>query len=124
MGEVVIIDNDPDIVPVIRYHAKEQGVDAKIFQNGTEALEYLDNKKYMVDTILLDLMMSPLDGLTIAEEIRRNEGTHKPAVCIAFITSAMISEAVQRIAERTDVRKIFHKPCNYSEIFREIKTWS
>src|SRR5687767_6882025 len=124
MTRAVFVDDNEDLVDLIRITAKHAGVNVHVFSNGASALEYLNN--HQTDVVILDLMMAPLDGLTIAEEIRRNEEIHliNPPVEMAFLTAADISEAIKRVAERVQVRKIFRKPVEYEQLFQEVNAWT
>lgn len=122
---VVFIDDDPDIAGVIKAVADcDCNASVEIFNNGVDALKRLSEPG--IDIVILDLRLPVLDGLTIAEEIRRNEEAHltQPPVKMAFLTGAEINDAVQRVADRVGIIKIFQKPCDYLELFREIKGWS
>jgi DNA-binding response OmpR family regulator len=122
---VVFVDDDPNIRDLIQIVANcEQDCEVEIFRSGADALQYLN--KEPVDVVVLDLRLPVLDGLTIAEEIRRNEEIHliQPPVEIAFLTGADISDAVKRVAERVNVKEIFQKPFDYREMFREIRSWT
>lgn len=122
---VVFVDDDPDLGDLIKVAAgHEFDCDIEVFRNGADALKYLN--KTPVDVVVLDLRLPILDGLTIAEEIRRNEEIHliQPPVEMAFLTGAEVSDAVKRVADRTHVRQIFQKPFDYQKLFREIKSWA
>lgn len=123
MTQAVVVDDDLDIWPIIRHSAKAAGVDTEIFSNGADALNYLNEKKSRADVVFLDLMMAPLDGLTVAEEIRRNEEIHliKPPVKIIFLTAAHITDAINRVADRVGVDHIISKPCDYINLFQSVK---
>jgi two-component system response regulator YesN len=121
---VVFVDDDPNITELIQAVAnQENDCQVEIFRNGADALKYLNHEP--VDVVVLDLRLPILDGLTIAEEIRRNEEIHliQPPVEMAFLTGADISDAVKRVADRVHVREIFQKPFDYQQLFREIRGW-
>jgi CheY-like chemotaxis protein len=126
MTNIVFIDDDPDIAEVIKTIAEgDCDCSVEIFDNGADALKYLNSTDTKTDVVILDLMLPTLDGLTIAEEIRRNEEIHliKGPVRLIFLTAAEITDAIQRVAERLGVEKIFRKPVDYAQVLSEIKTW-
>jgi CheY-like chemotaxis protein len=117
------VDNDEDTSKMFEFIGRSEDIDTACFTSGTEALQYLENNK--VDAVILDLAMPILDGLTVAEEIRRNEQNHpeRKRVKIAFLTGAEIDSTVLRVANRVGVEKIFHKPCDMYATIQEIKGW-
>lgn len=123
MIRTVLVDDDPDVKQLAWLAAQQVGIGLVMFPNGGEALQYL--QRHQADVVLLDLMLSAIDGLTIAEEIRRNEAVKliEPPITIAFLTAANITDAILRVASRVHVRKIFNKPCDYVEMFAEVKGW-
>jgi CheY-like chemotaxis protein len=123
MIRTVLVDDDLEIKTLALLAAQKAGVGLVMFDNGYDALTYL--AKHNIDVVLLDLMLAGLDGLTIAEEIRRNEEIRliEPPLTIAFLTAANLSEPVMRVAERVKVRKIFTKPADYIAMFNEVKGW-
>jgi CheY-like chemotaxis protein len=124
MTNIVFIDDDPDIAGVIQAIAdRDCECHVEIFDNGADALKHLNAKETKADVVVLDLMLPTLDGLTIAEEIRRNEDIHliKGPVKLIFLTAADISDAVQRVADRVGVERILQKPVDYTEVLNEIK---
>jgi CheY-like chemotaxis protein len=123
MIRTVLVDDDPEIKTLALLAAQKTGVGLVMFDNGHDALTYLS--KSSIDVVILDLMLPVLDGLTIAEEIRRNEEIRliEPPLTIAFLTAASVSEPVLRVASRVGVKKIFTKPCDYIAMFQEVKEW-
>jgi CheY-like chemotaxis protein len=121
--KVVFVEDDPDIGELINAVAKCCDCDVHIFTNGPDALQQLQIEP--ADVAVLDLRLPTLDGLTIAEEIRRNENIQliKGPIKLAFLTGAEITDAIQRVAERVGVEKIFQKPVDYNEVLEEMKGW-
>jgi CheY-like chemotaxis protein len=125
MIHAVFIDDNKDTHDLAELYGQQAGVAVKTFANGTDALKYLSDTPDQVDVVILDLMMAPLDGLTIAEEIRKNEEIHliTPPIKMAFLTAAEINEPVQRVGERVGLERIYRKPYDYGLLFKDIKGW-
>lgn len=123
MIKALVLDDDKDVSELFKINGAACRVWTITFTNSAEALRFLDNNT--VDVVVLDLMMSPLDGLTIAEQIRLNEENQpsQPRCEIVFLSGAEISDAVMRIANRVGVRKICQKPCEIPELLEEMKSW-
>lgn len=123
MLKVVCVDDDKDVSELMKFAGESQRVWLMTFTNGPEALTFLAHNQ--VDAVILDLAMPILDGLTLAEEIRKNEAITpaRRAVRIAFLTGWPVSEAVERIAERVDASQIFRKPIEPERVIAEVKGW-
>jgi len=123
MIKLVFVDDDEDVSEVFKIIGNGENVSTEVFISGAEALLFLEHNR--VDVIVLDLMLPTLDGLTIAEEIRRNEENDpdRIPVEIVFLTAAQINDTVRRVAERTRVKQIFHKPADLTAMIQEIKGW-
>jgi CheY-like chemotaxis protein len=123
MIKALVLDDDKDISELFKVVGAEHRVWTITFTNGTEALKFLDNNT--VDVVILDLMMSPIDGLTIAEQIRLNEENrpNEPRSEIVFLSGAEISDTIKRVANRVGVRRICQKPCEIAALLEEVKTW-
>jgi CheY-like chemotaxis protein len=120
---LLVIDDDADVAELLKVIGRQAGVSVISFNVGTAALVFLQQND--VDAVILDLQLPVLDGLTIAEQIRLNEENHpnRKKTEIIFLTGAVISDAISRIAERTDVRKICQKPCDLIELVADIQSW-
>ena len=71
--KVLIVDDEEHIRELIKFNLKKEGYDTEVAVNGTEALKIIREIKF--DLILLDLMLTEIDGLEVCKEIRRNEET-------------------------------------------------
>ena len=65
---VLIIEDDPNIVDLIRSNLMVRGFDAIVSTDGMRALELLETES--PDIVLLDLMLPQVDGLELCREIR------------------------------------------------------
>ncbi|MBP1646952.1 MAG: response regulator, partial [Bacteroidetes bacterium] len=57
---VMVVDDEADIVELIRYNLTNEGYEVITARNGREALE---KAALLPDLIILDLMMPVMDGL-------------------------------------------------------------
>src|SRR6516225_6280740 len=75
MKRVFIIEDDRDIVELVRYNLANEGYQVTAAYDGVTGLATL--KKTPPDILLLDLMLPKLSGLEICREIRRDEGLNR-----------------------------------------------
>ena len=70
ISKILVVDDDPDIVEILRYNLSLGGYDVKSAMNGKEAIKKA--KIFLPEIILLDVMMPEMDGIetcTIIKEI-------------------------------------------------------
>ena len=66
--KVLVVDDNPDILILLRTNLRASGFDAVEATNGQVALEKIDSEH--PDAVLLDLMMPVMDGWAVLEELR------------------------------------------------------
>lgn len=123
--KVLIVEDNRDSREVLKTTLALNGVDAKAFETGAEALHFLEEADGNVEVVILDLSLPTLDGLTIAEQIRKNERLHsrKKPVKLVFFTARNIDEPIQRIAERCNVAAIYQKGASIEQLSETVKGW-
>ena len=70
ISKILVVDDDPDIVEILRYNLSLGGYYVKSAMNGKEAIKKA--KIFLPEIILLDVMMPEMDGIetcTIIKEI-------------------------------------------------------
>jgi len=66
--KILVVDDDPDIVEILKYNLKNSGYSVKSAGNGVEAIKKA--KKFIPDIILMDVMMPEMSGIEACEEIK------------------------------------------------------
>ena len=81
--KILLVDDEPDILEIVRYNLKNEGYQVFTASNGDEGLKAA--KKVIPHLILLDIMMPKMDGIEACEKIRKvKELEH---VIISFLTA-------------------------------------
>jgi phosphate regulon transcriptional regulator PhoB len=70
MKRIQIIEDDPDIVELVRYNLTQEGYQVSSDGDGATGLAQL--RRTPPDLLILDLMLPKLSGLEICREIRRD----------------------------------------------------
>ena len=65
---VLIIEDDPNIVDLIRANLAVRGFDTLVSSDGSKALAMLETEQ--PDMVLLDLMLPERDGFELCKQIR------------------------------------------------------
>ena len=88
MATILIADDDPDFVQIIRTILTAEGYDVLSAKDGEEALRVM--RESDVDLLLLDVMMaSVLDGLKAAHEIQADPALKAtPVIMVSSIISS------------------------------------
>jgi phosphate regulon transcriptional regulator PhoB len=71
LKRLLIVEDDKDIVELVRYNLEKEGFQMSVAADGLTALSTL--KKSPPDLVILDLMLPKLPGLEVCREIRRDQ---------------------------------------------------
>src|ERR1700687_631815 len=75
MKRVLLIEDDRDIVELVRYNLEREGFQVASANDGATGLVQL--RKTPPDRLLLDLMLPKLSGLEICRDIRRDQALNR-----------------------------------------------
>lgn len=79
--KVLVVDDEPDTLELIKLVLESAGFDAILVNNGKEALTKIDTEK--PDLVLLDIMMPDMDGWDVFRKIKERN----PTIPIAILTA-------------------------------------
>jgi PAS domain S-box-containing protein len=85
--EILLVEDNPVNQKVALRLLERLGYNADAVGNGVEALSALDQRKY--DLVLMDLQMPEMDGLTAAREIRARYPEHRQPRIVALTANAV-----------------------------------
>src|SRR5262249_13146107 len=77
---ILIVDDDPDLVDLLKLDLSNRGYEAATASNGKEALTLANSKKF--DLVLLDVMMPYVDDYHVAHEITSKLCVNAPKVLL------------------------------------------
>lgn len=88
--KICLVDDDKDDRKIFQEAFDEinSGSDLQTFNNGLEAIDYLDSLEYVPDIIFLDLNMPIMGGIETLREIRKNDRYLLLSVAIYSTSSA------------------------------------
>lgn len=68
--KILIVDDEPDIIEILRFRLEKKGYRVVAAFDGEEALDQVE--KEQPDLIVLDLMMPKMDGAEVCRRLKRN----------------------------------------------------
>lgn len=83
MPKILLVDDESDIIDLIKYNLEKEGYLVATASNGIECLQVADS--FLPDLILLDVMMPEMDGIEACVELRKNKLLQ--GVIIAFLSA-------------------------------------
>jgi two-component system alkaline phosphatase synthesis response regulator PhoP len=87
---VLVVDDERDIVDLIRYNLSKEGYEVSVAYNGQQALERAPG----CDLVILDLMMPVLDGFETCKRLKADSRTAPIPVVFLTAKSGEIDEVV------------------------------
>ncbi|MGC9972407.1 MAG: response regulator transcription factor [Bryobacteraceae bacterium] len=88
---IAIIEDEADIVEMVRYNLRKAGFEVESFARGREGLEHL--RRNPPDLLLLDIMLPDEDGFSICRQLRADERLKE--LPVVFLTAR--GEEIDRI---------------------------
>ncbi|MFD2517080.1 response regulator transcription factor [Salinimicrobium flavum] len=80
---ILLVDDEPDIIEIIRYNLSAEGYRILTAENGKEALEIARKEKPQL--IILDVMMPKMDGIETCSQMRKQPELDQTV--ITFLTA-------------------------------------
>ena len=113
MTKILIVDDEINIVNVLREYAEYNGFQVDCAYDGLEALDRIEQQNY--DCVLLDIMMPRLDGIETIKALKEIKNT--PVIMI----SAKTQEEDRLLGFELGVDDYITKPFSPREVIARIK---
>jgi len=114
--KVLVIDDEENILNLVRIGLEDNGFDVVTRTNGLDALMYIEEEKPSI--IIADIMMPRLTGLELVKALKNNEETRK--IPLIFISALDQAKTVQEGLDLGAVDYIT-KPFKISEIVGKVR---
>ncbi len=115
---IAIVDDEPDVLRMLRSLLSAEGYDAKAFSGGEALLSALDDG-LSPDLFFVDVMMPQMDGFAVCTAIR--ERTPFADTPIVFLTAMPGSEAQER-ALKCGIDDFLEKPARRLELLARARS--
>lgn len=125
---IMFVDDDLDSLEMYELAAAVPDTIIAIKRGALSALRFLNELNYDVDAVILDLSMPDMDGLTLTQQIRRNENlrSKQRPIQIYWFTGWPFDEnnpddPITLAKNECKVSRVFTKPHDATEIIYEVK---
>jgi CheY-like chemotaxis protein len=119
---IVIVDDDADDQYFIRTICEKLGItsDLIFFEDGQQALNYLQTTPRKTFLILCDINMPIMNGLELRRKIQENEILRKKSIPFVFLSTAARPKEVEEAYDLT-VQGFFVKASEFSKMEKSIE---
>jgi len=91
MGTILVVEDEPDIAELVKYHLEKAGLPARVVADGKQALDLIVREPPAL--VVLDLMLPGLDGMEVCRRLRGSPATR--GIPVIMLTAK--AEEVDRI---------------------------
>jgi two-component system, OmpR family, alkaline phosphatase synthesis response regulator PhoP len=116
MRRILVIEDDKDIVELVRYNLEKEGFQVAASADGTIGLAQI--RKSPPDLLILDLMLPKISGLDICKEIRKDVSLNRLPV---LILTAKGEEADRVVGLELGADDYVTKPFSPRELVARVK---
>src|ERR1035441_274657 len=104
--KILIIDDEPDIVKVVKFRLVKLGYEVMTAVNGRDGLDSV--RLIKPDLVLLDFRMPYLNGDEVCREIKKDESIkHIPVILMTASIQNALEEDVQKMGADDHILKPF-----------------
>lgn len=108
MAKILIVDDDADVLELLKFHLDRSGHEAFVARGGADGLERAAYDR--PDVVLLDVRMPIVDGVRVLQILRSNPLTKNVGVII--MSAGSLAELRPRLAPDERVRCL-EKPLDF-----------
>ena len=115
-GTILVIDDEKDLIELVRYNLEKEGFDVIAATDGQAGLEVV--KKHRPDLVVLDLMMPGLDGLQVCQRLRSDPRSGRIPL---IMLTAKATEADRVVGLELGADDYITKPFSPREVVARVK---
>jgi DNA-binding response OmpR family regulator len=116
-SKILIVDDNSELLTVLRLGFKEAGFTVRTTDNGADALKKA--RSFSPDLILLDLVLPEMDGFAICETLKKDRAT----TSIPIVVLTGLSSQLSRFAGlESGADEYLTKPFNFDEVLTKVNS--
>lgn len=116
MKTILIVDDDPSILDVMRIILEEKGYSIEVLEKGLDALSRIEKEK--PDLVFLDNWLPDITGEEVIKKLKRNSATRSiPTVIISA------NHDITRIAKESGADDSLPKPFELEELIKVLEKY-
>jgi phosphate regulon transcriptional regulator PhoB len=115
-GTILVIDDEKDLIELVRYNLEKEGYDVIAAADGQSGLDVV--KRHRPDLVVLDLMMPGLDGLQVCQQLRADPRAGRIPV---IMLTAKATEADRVVGLELGADDYITKPFSPREVVARVK---
>ncbi len=117
MKRIAVVDDEPDIITVLKRGLEHHGFAVDVFNDPQAALANFKPGYY--DLMIIDIRMPKLNGFDLYRELKKKDGSVK----VCFLTAFEIYyEEFRKMFPTIDVRAFIRKPVSISSLVSQVNT--
>ena len=113
---ILIVDDQKDIVELIRFKLENEGFECLVAFDGEEGLQKA--KKHKPDLILMDIMMPKINGYQVCRLLKSDENYKNIPI---IMLSAKDQESDKFWGKESGADDYVTKPFDFEELFQKIQ---
>ncbi len=106
LARVLVCEDDPTMLTILRFHLKIKGVDLVFVEDGKQAVEAFENEAPF-DLVISDLLMPELSGIDFIRYLREQVQSKIPVIAISGGDNLKEIEEVSALGIQDFVAKPF-----------------
>lgn len=115
---MLLIDDDKDILTVLKHSLELKGVNTHGFTNPVLAVEHFRNNAANYDIVITDIRMPQMSGFEVARAVKEI----RPDIKLAFITAFEINKSeFEKVLPSTKVDVFITKPVKPAAFVKILK---
>ena len=108
---IPVVDDEADMGEMLQMRLEQLGVDVVLFESATASIDFIRLNSWKVITVLSDLNMPEMDGVTLRKELLKICPQVPFIVLSGFIDTDLAMNAIER-----KISAIFKKPLDEEEL--------
>ena len=116
-GRILLVDDEPDLLVLVRNILRDEGFTVDTAENGEVALKKA--RSFKPDLVILDMMMPGMSGVDVCQKLRDSPETK--GLKVVFLTVVRFSEAGMNVLREFGVMDYITKPFETKDLIKRVK---